>query len=91
MVIGGDNLFNFSLRKFINYFNKKKTTVVALYDIKDKSKAENLYGIAEIDKDDKIIDFEEKPKKPKTALVNTACYIIKKQDLPLIDEYGKNG
>jgi len=91
LVIGGDNLFSFSLQKFINYFSKKKTSVVALYNISDKSKAAGLYGVAQIDKNEKIIGFEEKPSKPKTSLVNTACYIIKKGDLPLIGQYIQEG
>ena len=91
LVIGGDNLFEFSLRKFINYFRQQKTSVIALYDIKDKSRVKGRYGIAEMDKGDKIINFEEKPKNPKTTLVNTACTILSKQDIKLIPQYIQEG
>jgi len=91
MVIGGDNLFQFSLRKFINFYRETKSSVVALYDIKNKSKVKGRYGIAEIDKDSKIIGFHEKPKRPKTALVNTACTILSRKDLKLIPTYLKEG
>lgn len=91
LIIGGDNLFDFSLRKFITYFIQKKSSVVALYDIKDKSKVIGRYGIAEIDKSDKLIGFEEKPEDPKTSLVNTACTILTKEDLKLIPKYLNEG
>lgn len=91
LIIGGDNLFEFSLRDFTNYYRKKKTSVVALYDIKNKSKVKGRYGIAEIDRNNKIIDLKEKPKRPKTSLVNTACYIISKKDIKLIPRYIEEG
>jgi len=91
LVIGGDNLFDFSLRKFINYYRQKKASVVALYNMGDKSKVKERYGIAEVGKDDKVIGFEEKPKRPKTSLVNTACTILSKKDIKLIPEYIKEG
>ncbi len=91
LVIGGDNLFDFSLRKFINYYREKKSSVVALYNTKDKSKVKGRYGIAEIDKDNKIIGFEEKPQKPKTSLVNTACCILSRKDIKLIPQYIAEG
>jgi len=91
LVIGGDNLFDFSLRKFINYYRAMKTSVLALYDIQDKKKAKGRYGIAEINKDNKIIGFEEKPKNPKTTLANTACCILSKEDIKLIPQYIEEG
>ena len=91
LIIGGDNLFDFSLRKFINYFREKKTSVVALYNIKDKEKVKGRYGIAEIDSNNKLIGFEEKTQNPKTSLVNTACTILCKEDLKLIPQYIAEG
>jgi glucose-1-phosphate thymidylyltransferase len=91
LIIGGDNLFDFSLRKFINYFREKGSSVVALYDIKDKENVQGRYGIAESDSDNKIIGFEEKPENPKTTLVNTACTILSKEDIKLIPQYIAEG
>ncbi len=91
LVIGGDNLFEFSLRKFINYYKSKKASVVALYDTKDKSKIKARYGIAELDKNNKLIGFEEKPKRQKTSLVNTACCILSTKDVKLIPQYIEEG
>jgi len=80
-VVAGDNLFEFDLRKLFEFFKEKKTSVIALYDVKDKAIAAGKYGVVEIDKDNKIISFEEKPEKPKTSLISTACYIFTEEDI----------
>tara|TARA_Y100000310_G_scaffold242976_1_gene247298 strand:- start:6399 stop:7190 length:792 start_codon:yes stop_codon:yes gene_type:complete len=90
-VIAGDNLFEFSVREVCNFFNIKKAPVLVLFDIKDKEKIKGRYGVVKLDKDNKIIDFKEKPKEPKTCLVNTGCFIIPRKDLHLIHEYIEEG
>lgn len=90
MVIAGDNLFEFELTNLMNYFNQKNTSVVALYDLKDKNKVAKKLGIAITDPNSKIIEFEEKPENPKTTLASTGCYIFKKQDAQHLSSYVKN-
>lgn len=91
LIVAGDNLFEFSIRKFCNFFKEKKSPVAALYDIKDKRRIKGRYGVVKLGKNSKIINFEEKPKKPKTNLVNTGCYILPSKDLKLIDKYLADG
>lgn len=90
LVIGGDNLFNFNLTDFTAYFNEKKKNLVALHDIKDKV-AVKRFSIVELNSKNKLIDFEEKPKDPKTTLIAICAYIFKKETLPKIEEYLKKG
>lgn len=85
LIIGGDNLFEFSLHHMNIFFNEKKSPVVALYDVKNKELAKK-YGIVDINQDKKIIDFQEKPPDPKSTLVSTACYIFTKKNLELLEE-----
>lgn len=80
LVIAGDNLFGFSLAEFIDFFKEKKTSVVAFHDLKDKEKVKGKYGVGILD-GSRVIDFEEKPVKPKSSLAATACYIFNKDDL----------
>ena len=91
IVIAGDNLFEFSLAKMFDFFNDKKSTVVGVYDIVDKSKAANKLGVVELDNGSKMIGFEEKPAEPKTSLVSTACYFFTKNDLVELDNCIKDG
>ena len=84
LIIGGDNLFEFELLHLHNVFMKKQSSVIALYDILDKSMASKKLGVVSVDESNKITDFEEKPEFPKTSLVSTACYILSKKDLRLL-------
>jgi len=81
MIIAGDNLFDFSLKKFYDYFLKKKSSVLALYDYRDKGLIAGRLGCAEINHEKRIVSFEEKPTIPKSTLAATACYIYTKEDL----------
>lgn len=84
LVIAGDNLFGFSLQKFINFFQEKNlTSVVAFRDLGSIEKVRKKYGVG-ILTGSRVIDFEEKPMEPKSSLASTACYLFSKKDLPKI-------
>lgn len=85
LVIAGDNLFGFSLQKYIQFFRKTNKSMVALKDLKDKEKIKGTYGVGIVE-GTKIIDFEEKPLFPKSTLAATACYLFKKNDLNLVGQ-----
>ena len=90
LVLGGDNLFEFNLQDFINFFNEKQSNIVALYDVKDKEIAKRM-SIVELDSENKLVSFEEKPENPKSTLIAICCYLYKKQTLPRINEYLEKG
>lgn len=85
-VIAGDNLFEFSLKHLYNFFTKKHASVIALYDIGEKNIASKKFGVVEIDSASRVIGFEEKPEYPKTSLISTACYILAKKDVRLLEQ-----
>ncbi len=84
LVIGGDNLFGFSLQSFTDYFKQQQTSIVAFCDLKHPDEVRNKFGVG-ILKGTKIIDFEEKPTNPKSTLASTLCYIFSKSDLHNIE------
>ena len=86
LVVAGDNLFDFTLWKLIDFYRKKRATVIAVYDVQDINKARR-YGVVSIDEHNKIVDMEEKPDKPKSTLISTACYVFPKGIAEKIDEY----
>ena len=90
LVIGGDNLFDGSLKDFI-YFTKSKmdSPVIGAFDIKNKLQA-GKYGVLKLGKANRIIDFQEKPNKPKSSLVAMCLYYFPKTKLKLIQEYRKD-
>jgi glucose-1-phosphate thymidylyltransferase len=89
MVIAGDNLFEFSLNPLIDLYSEKKGPIVALYDVGDPELAK-LYGIVSIDSDSKIIDFQEKPDKPRSTLSSTGIYVYPKDTAEKLVSFTKD-
>jgi glucose-1-phosphate thymidylyltransferase len=90
IVIGGDNIFDFYITEFIGFYRDIQANCVALFDIDSKIKA-SLYGVVELDEHRKMIDFEEKPKSPRSTLVSTACYLFTKDGVRNIVKYLNEG
>lgn len=85
IVLAGDNLLDFSLKGFIDYFKNKKATCVMRYFEQNIDKLRKT-GVATIDNDDKIINMEEKPKNPASNWAVPPFYIYAKVDLIKISE-----
>ena len=90
LIIAGDNLFEFSLSDLIALSLKKKKSVIAFHNLKDKEKVKGKYGVGILE-GTKIVRFEEKPQQPQSSLAATVCYLLLKQDLPLIERALKEG
>jgi glucose-1-phosphate thymidylyltransferase len=90
LIIGGDNLFEFNLQDTVDYFKEKDKNIVALHDIKDRE-AVKRFSVVELNPENRLINFEEKPESPKTTLIAICTYIFKKQALPKINEYIEKG
>jgi len=88
LILGGDNLFEDSLSDFVNFAYKKKSPCVGLHDVEDKKDA-SRFGIVEIDKKQKILRLEEKPKKPFSTLAATCIYFFPKKSLKFLDTFLK--
>jgi glucose-1-phosphate thymidylyltransferase len=85
LVIAGDNLIEFSLQDFVT-FAQSKGTAAGLKDLKTREKV-SLYGAVSVNKQGKIVAFEEKPPKPKTTLISIGVYYFAKAHLGLFREY----
>ena len=84
LIIGGDNIFEFSLRSFLDAYQGHP--LIALYDVGDIERVRGRYGVAVV-KDGQIIEFQEKPQDPQSTLASTACYIYPKEVLPYFREF----
>jgi glucose-1-phosphate thymidylyltransferase len=91
LVIAADNLFEFSLRDYVAFFRAKGDgSAVAAYRLADPALA-RLYGVVELDDDDRVIGFEEKPEQPRSDLAATATYLYHRQHVPLLERYLAEG
>ena len=70
VVILGDNIFQVNLKEYAKKFQQQKTGArLLLKQVPDPSR----FGVAEVD-GDKVINIEEKPKKPKSDYAVTGIY-----------------
>jgi glucose-1-phosphate thymidylyltransferase len=83
LVVGGDNIFPFSLAEFARAF--MGGTLVALYRLGDREKARQ-YGVAQVE-GKRVISFMEKPDAPPSDLVSAACYLFPARVLPRFEEF----
>jgi glucose-1-phosphate thymidylyltransferase len=91
LVIAGDNLFEFGLQGLTEFWELKGVaSAVAVYDCRDIELATH-YGIVELDEDERLVGFEEKPSEPVSTLVATATYLYHRQHLPLVERYLAEG
>lgn len=85
LVIAGDNLFEQPLTEFVKVAKNLPATV-AVHDIGDLKEMKK-YGTVSIDQNGVIIQFEEKPEKPKSTLASVALYYYSREILPLFTTY----
>lgn len=90
MVLAGDNLFDFELTDFVDYYNKVQSDCITTHVIDDIDKLRRT-GVIEIDNEGRVLSFEEKPQQPRSNLAVPPFYIYKADTLPLIDKFLKEG
>ena len=87
LVIAGDNIFKMGLASFMDFANQKLPNIsIGVYDVKKKAMA-TRYGVVKLDKDNRIVDFLEKPEDPPSSMVATCVYFFPKETIPLLYEY----
>ncbi|MFH1323970.1 MAG: nucleotidyltransferase family protein [Nanoarchaeota archaeon] len=86
LLVAGDNLFEFSLKEFLDGLKPTGKSAVVLYDVADRELVKQ-YGIVEVDKNNKMLDFEEKPSEPKSTLASTGIYFYPSYVLPMLQNY----
>ncbi len=90
IVVAGDNLFSQSLEGFGRFCRKKNAPVLGVYDVGNLDEVKK-YNNIRLDSDGRIIEFEEKPRHPRSALIGIALYYYPKSTLPLIYQYIADG
>jgi glucose-1-phosphate thymidylyltransferase len=86
LVLGGDNLFEFDLKSFIEFARSKGGNAVALRDVGDLQEAKR-YGIVTLNDEQKVTEFVEKPKDPKSTLAAMCVYYLRMEKLGLLKRY----
>lgn len=90
LVLAGDNLFEFALTDFVEYFCQKNCDIIAAHELTDLRRLQGS-GIVELASDGQVLSFEEKPDKPRTNWAVPPIYLYQKDTLPLITQYLAEG
>jgi glucose-1-phosphate thymidylyltransferase len=87
LVIAGDNLFDYSLADYVTWWHGKGgASAVVLYDVGDLELVKK-YSSVDVDGDERLTDFTEKPEHPTSTLVATAAYIYDRAHVALLHTY----
>jgi glucose-1-phosphate thymidylyltransferase len=86
LAIAGDNLFDYSLADYESYWRGKGGSCVAVHDVGDRELAKQ-YGIVDVEADDRIVAFVEKPDEPPSTLAATATYLYRREHAALVSTY----
>lgn len=73
LVILGDNIFAYNLKKSVEDFEKRKKGA-KIFAVRMPTKSKQ-YGVIELDKNNRVLSIEEKPEHPKSSLAQTGIYM----------------
>lgn len=90
LVMAGDNLFSFSLKEFVDFFYQRGSDCITTHIVEDEKKLQRT-GVVVLNEDDKVLEFEEKPKKPKSSFAVPPIYLFQGSTLPLLSRYLQEG
>ncbi|MBR2809389.1 MAG: nucleotidyltransferase family protein [Erysipelotrichaceae bacterium] len=90
LVIAGDNVLDFSLRSFIDYYHERNTSCIMRYYEPSMQKLQKT-GVIEANEDDLVINMEEKPERPRSNWCAPPFYIFTRKDVSLVDKGIKDG
>lgn len=90
LVLAGDNILDFSMKGFVDFFNKKRSTVIMFHEENDLKKQQKT-GIILMDKDSRVTLMQEKPEKPASTHAVPPFYVYQAKDLEKINEAVADG
>lgn len=90
LIMAADNVFDSHFADMLNAIIEKGEDALILYDV-EKGEAAKLYGVCETNSEGYVVDFEEKPEKPRGTLVSTGCYFLRRETLDMLPEYERLG
>ncbi|UCF04380.1 MAG: nucleotidyltransferase family protein [bacterium] len=90
LVAAGDNIFGFSIQEFLDFCSDTEGDVVVVTETRSK-KALKEGGVVRLTSNGRIIDFEEKPQKPKSNMLALPFYRLSAESIPFLRKYLMGG
>jgi len=90
LVVAGDNIFTFDFTDMVSLMKSANGDVICGFEENDPEKLHRT-GVIEMDENQRVIGFEEKPQNPKSNIACPAIYVYRKETLSMIKEYLDSG
>lgn len=90
MALAADNILEFPLRGFVDYFKEKGTSVIMCHHEPELRRLQRT-GVIAVDDDMRVLEMQEKPEKPVSSWAVPPFYIYSRKDLPLIKDCLSHG
>lgn len=90
MVLAADNILEFSMRGFVDYFKEKGSSVIMCHYEPELRRLQRT-GVIAVDENMRVLEMQEKPEKPVSNWAVPPFYIYSHKDLPLIRECMSHG
>ncbi|MBN2411106.1 hypothetical protein JXQ31_05385 [candidate division KSB1 bacterium] len=87
IIIGGDNWFTFDLQEFVNK-SKQNSPAVLVTSYRSRLNP-SRFGLVELDRNHKILKYQEKPEQTDLLLKASCVYYINSGDLYWLKEFSK--
>ena len=90
MVLAGDNLFEFELTEFVEFYQQMNADCITAHELDDIEDLKQT-GVVFLSEENRVMLFEEKPNQPKSNYAVPPFYIYQRETLPLIKRYLREG
>jgi glucose-1-phosphate thymidylyltransferase len=90
IVAAGDNIFDFSIDPFIDFCNDRNGDVVVVMENAERRDLKQG-SVVVATSDDRIIDFREKPARPKSKMLALPLYRLSAETIPFLRRYLMDG
>lgn len=90
LVMAGDNLFDFALTDFVEFYQQVGTDCITVHELASVE-ALRRTGVVTVDEKNKVTHFEEKPQEPQSNLAAPPFYLYSKATLPFFKQYLAEG
>lgn len=93
IIASGDAIYKMDFHDVLNYHIKKDADItVVCKDLANTDKDVRDFGVMELDENDRLTHFEEKPVEPKSTIASLGMYVIKRSLLiSLLEDAIPNG
>jgi glucose-1-phosphate thymidylyltransferase len=85
LVCAADNLLRFSLRKLLDAYERRPAVWVCVHRVTDRHRLQRT-GVAVLDAEHRVVEFAEKPRRPKSRWAVPPIYIYPRNLLPAIQK-----